>query len=135
MEKIIIYLHRPSEVLICPSCGVVALISFQGSADGEQSGKQETEMSGSGGGGLSALSGSSSKLGSAPSVYVTSLSSEPIMKLDPQNPPAPAQSYNPPLPNSSLSNQLNIIGPFLGLQDSGSSVSEADKKKTTVSLL
>ena len=30
---------------------------------------------------------------------------------------------------------VNLIGPFVGFQDSGSSVSEADKKKKTVSLL
>lgn len=32
-------------------------------------------------------------------------------------------------------NLVNLIGPSVGLQDSGSSVSEADKKKKTVRLL
>ena len=32
-------------------------------------------------------------------------------------------------------NLVNLIGPSVGLQDSGSSVRKADKKKKTVSLL
>lgn len=66
----------------------VVLISFQESPDGEQKGEPKTEMSGSGGGGLSSPSGSSSKPGVAPVVSFTSLPSKPVMKLDPQGTPA-----------------------------------------------
>ena len=103
-----IFLHILSKVFICSSFGLVALISFQESPDGEQSSMPKTEKSGSGDGGLSAPSGSSSK-GGAPSVSFASLPSKPLVKLDPQSPPAPApapapaQSSNPSVSSNLLS--------------------------------
>ena len=87
----------------------VAFFYFQEGPDGEQSSKPKTEMSGSGDGGFSALSGSGSKPGGAPSVSFAPLPSKPIVKLDPQSPPAPApatvpaQSSNPSASSTLLS--------------------------------